>query len=167
MFCSFLNTEIDLFFSGFCSEGDWAAWQVPGICEWLFPKSYTFPQGYDHKITLKLLRWINMLSKKFLSYRLLRRLLRSFATRVLLEAQVQNCLPLSVTIFLRKEEVKNWVMKQLKKLLKRQYINPCVPYTSINMMHVVLRLRFLLFHLQVVKLLAYISDKDLFAEFYR
>ncbi|KAH1209174.1 Cullin-1 [Glycine max] len=55
--------------------------------------------------------------------KLLRRLLRSFATRVSLEAQVQNCLPLFVTIFLRKEEV--------------------------------------------VKLLAYISDKDLFAEFYR
>ena len=37
----------------------------------------------------------------------------------------------------------------------------------INWTYMVLTLVFVLVYLQVVKLLAYISDKDLFAEFYR
>jgi hypothetical protein len=51
-----------------------------------------------------------------------RRLLRSSATRVLLEAQVQNCLLLFVITFLRKVEARNWVMKPLKKHLKRSFL---------------------------------------------
>ncbi|KAL5127336.1 Cullin-1 [Glycine soja] len=75
----------------------------------LFDKYVTYVNDYFHNHTL--------------FHKALKEALRSFATKVLLEVQAQNCLPPFVITFLKKEEV--------------------------------------------VKLLAYISGKDLFAKFYR
>ena len=55
----------------------------------------------------------------------------------------------------------------IEETLEKVCISLNVPHTSVHLILKVLKLGFLLVHLQVVKLLAYISDKDLFAEFYR
>lgn len=57
-------------------------------------------------------------------------------------------------------------MKQLKKHLRRSVTS----FRSVDIASADMMLNFVIefvIHQQVVKLLAYISDKDLFAEFYR
>ena len=129
--CSFVYELLSIFWfmcsfsTGFCQESYRVTRQVHGLCDWLLKQPHTI----FHKVFVLLssIFWVCYCTLFFdltfwlCWYRLWRKLLRSFWTRVLLVAQVLNCWQHFVIIYSRKVVVNDLAMKQLRIRLRRYY----------------------------------------------
>lgn len=101
----------------------WPMWMIASKTIHFFTRYVTSPSvafSVMLNITILLIHIWNVFLR-----RLLRKLLKSFAIRVLLEVQVQNYLQPFVITSLRKVGVRSWVMKQLRRHLRRYFSIYC------------------------------------------